>query len=107
VFGLGAELILARPGQRLPDLAFSLFLSLGGHVELPCDNIFINPLPGYVENEAAWSGSPSGCHADTIFRVAMKKSPNRRAVTRIQPRWQSAVLGRYFPSAVIFGNALP
>ncbi len=57
LFELGAELISARAGQRLPDLAFSLFLSLGGHVELPCDKIFINPLPGYVENKAAFAES--------------------------------------------------
>jgi hypothetical protein len=36
----------------LPDLALNLFLSLGGHVELPDDKIFINPLPGYVEDKA-------------------------------------------------------
>ncbi len=52
MFGLGAEPVSARPGQRLPNLAFTLFLSLGGHAELPCDKIFINPLPGYVENKA-------------------------------------------------------
>jgi hypothetical protein len=57
LFGLGAELVSARPGQRLPDLALSLFLSLGGHLERPCDKILINPLPGYVENKAAFAES--------------------------------------------------
>lgn len=52
MFALGAELVSARPGQRLPDLALSLFLSLGGHVELPYDTIFITLPPGYVENKA-------------------------------------------------------
>ena len=34
--------------------ALSLFLRLGGHVELPEDKVFIDPLPGYVENKAAF-----------------------------------------------------
>jgi hypothetical protein len=36
----------------LPDLALNLFLRLGGHVELSDDKVFINPLPGHVENKA-------------------------------------------------------
>ena len=36
----------------MPDLALNLFLSLGGHVELPDDRSFISPMPGYVENKA-------------------------------------------------------
>jgi len=35
----------------LPDLSLNLFLSLGGHVELPDDEVFHNPLGGYVENK--------------------------------------------------------
>jgi hypothetical protein len=39
----------------LPDLALNLFLSLGAHVELLNDEIFINPLAGYVEDKlASW-----------------------------------------------------
>ena len=33
------------------DFARNLYLSLGGHVELP-NKGFINPLRGYVENKA-------------------------------------------------------
>jgi hypothetical protein len=32
-----------RPRQRLPDLALNLFLSLGGHLELPNDEVFHKP----------------------------------------------------------------
>jgi hypothetical protein len=40
-----------RPSQRLPDLALNLFLSLGGHVELPDDEGLIIPLARYVETK--------------------------------------------------------
>jgi hypothetical protein len=53
----------------LPDLALSLFLSLGGHVELPYDTIFITPPPGYVENKA---GTPeSRFQSAVIFDKAL------------------------------------
>ena len=54
----------------MPDLAFTLFLSLGGHAELPCDKIFINPLPGYVENKAG--DVESGLGLDEIALVLVR-----------------------------------
>jgi hypothetical protein len=39
----------------LLDLALTLFSSLGGHVEPPDGEVFINPLGGYVEDKACES----------------------------------------------------
>jgi hypothetical protein len=39
----------------MPDLMLNLFLSLGGHVDLLTTASFINPLPGHVENKAAFA----------------------------------------------------
>ncbi len=59
LFELSCELKLDQTGQRLPDLALTLFLRLGGHVELP-NKSFIRPLPGYVENKP---GDPERVYA--------------------------------------------
>jgi hypothetical protein len=57
LLGLRGQAGLDETGQRLPDLALNLFLSLGGHVELLTTSSFISPLPGYVENKAAFAES--------------------------------------------------
>ena len=94
MFGLDAELVSARPGQRLPDVALSLFLSLGGHVELPCDKIFINPLPGYVENKAAFAESFKPRRNDPSARAFGSDIPGALGEQGIRSIGSNAILER-------------
>jgi hypothetical protein len=65
--------------------ALSLFLRLGGHVELPEDKVFIDPLPGYVENKAAFAESrfPFAFTFDNALACAC---PQRKV-----PGWKQAM----------------
>jgi hypothetical protein len=67
---------------------------------------FINPLPGYVENKAVFGESFNARRNDPSARAFGSDIPGALGEQGI-PRRQSGVLGRYFPSAVIFDNASP